>query len=199
MHSNTVDVVCIHCKSTISIQPPYSVNRETHAWIECPESKCARPNKFQFLNGTEVTVHSITKSKTRQRLAMSTDGEDKELGKLLQEVEDTTVLDRYRGAAIVLRVCLEQVVCVKLLGDPANEASVNKHVLCKLKGKLKRLNKDKGSIRDSEEAFNYLLDLGDTSAHLELRDKTRVKLPTKASVDMGIREIDRLIEVVYNW
>ena len=57
----------------------------------------------------------------------------------------------------------------------------------------------KKEIDETEEAFQFLLDLGDTAAHYQLRDQGRIKLPTKSHVDLGISKFDKLSKIICKW
>ena len=164
-----------------------------------PNQACRRPNKFLFLNGGNVSVVNITKSKSVVKLKSTGVDDDQEIGEMLVEVEDSNIHDRHRGAAIVLRVCLEKLIWIRTLGRQSSDATVNLTVLQDLKNYLTSNSSSQQTLTDAERAFNFILDLGDTAAHYKLRDPSRVILPTTASVDMAIGHFDRLSEIVYRW
>lgn len=190
---------CIHCHKEIKIEPPYNVNWESVAWINCPNIKCKRPNQFRFLKGSNVSIVNITKFKTATLFSDSIDDSDKELVTLLNEVEDSSIHERYRGAAIVLRVCLEHLVWVKTLGKEAVDVKINPSVLRNLEDHMSAKGFKNKEIDDAKNAFEFLADLGDTAAHYQLRDPSRIKLPTKANVDLGMWKFDQLSNIIYKW
>lgn len=115
----------------------------------------------------------------------------------MNEVEDSNIHDRYRGAAIVLRVCLEHLVWIRTLKKEAANVKVDKAVLTELTNHMRSHKFEDKEINDASSAFKFLLDLGDTAAHYELRDQSRKKPPTKANVDYGILKFDKLSNIVY--
>lgn len=142
---------------------------------------------------------NITKSKSVLKLKSTGVDEDREIGEMLVEAEDSNIHDRHKGAAIVLRVCLEKLIWIRTLGRSSSDATVNPSVLQDLKIYLSSNVSDQQSLIDAEIAFNFILNLGDTAAHYELRDPSRVILPTSASVNKAIVHFDRLSEIVYGW
>lgn len=192
-------VKCVHCQEDMNITPPYNVNWVSESWIECPNIKCKRPNKFNFLKGGNISLVNITKFATVDNFRKSKGTDGKELVDLMKEVEDSNIHDRYYGAAIVLRVCLEHFVWVRTLMKPVSDVKVNHSVLTELKSCMGSNGFNQKEIEASEKAFNYILDLGDTAAHYELRDIKRKKLPTKASVELGISKFDELSKIISRW
>lgn len=187
---------CIHCDTEMDIYPPYNVNWRSEAWINCPNMKCQRPNKFLFINGGNVTIKNVTKFNSAPTFQSSSNSEDKELGNLMKEVEDSHIHDRNKGAAIVLRVCLEQFVWVRTLKNPEIDANTGIDALNDLDQYLLDNNHKAKEIKESKEAFNFIADLGDTAAHFRLRNHRRVKLATEANLAMAIRKFDRLNEII---
>lgn len=187
---------CIHCQTEIEIQPPYTVGWQSTAWINCPNKKCRRPNKFLFINGGNVSVTNITKFKSAPVFLSASDNDDIELGNLMREVEDSHIHDRNKGAAIVLRVCLEQFIWVRTLHKEPLDANTGIGALTELKQYLLNNNRKENEIRESRDAFNFIADLGDTAAHYRLRNNRRVKLATESNVALAIRKFDKLNEII---
>lgn len=165
-------------------------------WIQCSNQRCKRPIKVLFLNGKNFTVQAITKSKVRVKLSSSSDSKDKELGGLIQEVEDSNIHDRHRGAAIVLRVCLEHLTCVRTLNLNPSKVSVDSTTLRKLKKHLENEGKSPTEISEFQKAYEYIWDLGDTAAHYALVNPKRVKPATRASIDEAILHFDKMSKIV---
>ena len=191
-------VKCIHCQTEMDIQPPYNVEWSSEAWINCPNKKCRRPNKFLFLKGGNISIKNITKFKSIASFLSSNNRDDAELGNLMKEVEDSHVHDRHRGAAIVIRVCLEQFVWIRTLNNKPEDVTTGTDALDGLKKYLQHNNCDPTQLKDSEDAFEFIADLGDTAAHYALRNPSRTKLPTEANVAMAIRKFDTLREIISN-
>ena len=198
VHSAESKVKCIHCQTDMDILPPYNVEWSSEAWINCPNIKCQRPNKFLFLKGGNISIKNITKFKSTASFLSSNNKDDAELGKLMKEVEDSHVHDRHRGAAIVIRVCLEQFIWIRTLNNKPEGVTTGKEALEDLKKYLQNNNCDATQLKNSEDAFEFIADLGDTAAHYALRNPSRTKLPTEANVAMAIRKFDTLREIISN-
>ena len=143
-----------------------------------------------------VLDRTIKKSQARLTLNSSPSKVDNELGGLIQEVEDSNVHDRHRGAAIVLRVCLEHLTCIRTLRMAPSEVKVNLAICSDLINHLGNIGKTTELIIDCEKAYNEIMNLGDTAAHYELRDPTRRILATRATIDHAIGQLDILSRIV---
>ena len=113
-------LTCPYCSSMLPDHSPYRNNEGDHkVLLECIGPNC-KSLVLCFTMGNSITSSKPPHLFKHRTILTSAGSWKEEVSKLVEEACKTNYLNSSRGAAICLRIALEQVVNVKLLGKNFN-------------------------------------------------------------------------------
>ena len=197
---------CPHCSERTTLYAPMVSSRPGAFTLRCLLDNCNRARGFMYFKGNIDLEILPLRLAYLPKLRLAGGPLELTAGLILGAAElhlmgqmnsyPDAKDGAYRGAAVQLRVAAELLASGYILR--MKESDQRTTSLGPLIGKIR---KGVGSSRVRRgrrltilSSLDYLLRLGDTAAHVVLRDPTRELPPTKGNVTQGFEEMEKIVD-----